>query len=149
MSVLRCKRGIQRLAIMYKIIMRWISRLLTCLVLLLASCTSTKYVPVESVKHDSVYLNKIVKDSVYVKDSVLIVKGDTITEYRYKYIYQYKDRTDTLYITKTDTIRVPYPVERPLTRWEQLKDRAGGIVMFVLIITLLIVFGRLVYKLKK
>ena len=134
---------------MYKIIMRWISRLLACLVLLLASCTSTKYVPVESVKHDSVYLNKIVKDSVYVKDSVLIVKGDTITEYRYKYIYQYKDRTDTLYITKTDTIRVPYPVERPLTRWEQLKDRAGGIVLFVLIITLLIVFGRLVYKLKK
>lgn len=138
---------------MYKIIMRWISRFLPCLVLMLTSaicsCTSTKYVPVESVKHDSVYLNKIVKDSVYIKDSVLIVKGDTITEYRYKYIYQYKDRTDTLYFTKTDTIRVPYPVERPLTRWEQLKDRAGGIVMFVLIITLLIVFGRLVYKLKK
>ncbi len=138
---------------MYKIIMRWISRFLPCLVLMLTSaicsCTSTKYVPVESVKHDSVYLNKIVKDSVYIKDSVLIVKGDTITEYRYKYIYQYKDRTDTLYFTKTDTIRIPYPVERPLTRWEQLKDRAGGIVMFVLIITLLIVFGRLVYKLKK
>ena len=133
--------------------MRWISRFLPFLVLLLmsaiCSCTSTKYVPIESVKHDSVYLNKIVKDSVYIKDSVLIVKGDTITEYRYKYIYQYKDKTDTLYITKTDTIRVPYPVERPLTRWEQLKDRAGGIVMFVLIITLLIVFGRLVYKLKK
>lgn len=134
---------------MYKIIMRWISRFLPCLVVLLASCTSTKYVPVESVKHDSVYVNQIVKDSVYVKDSVLVVKGDTITEYRYKYIYQYKDRTDTLYITKTDTIRVPYPVERPLTRWEQLKDRAGGVVMFVLIITLLIVLGRLVYKLKK
>lgn len=134
---------------MYKIIMRWIIRFLPCLVILLASCTSTKYVPVESVKHDSVYVNQIVKDSVYVKDSVLIVKGDTITEYRYKYIYQYKDRTDTLYITKTDTIRVPYPVERPLTRWEQLKDRAGGVVMFVLIITLLIVFGKLVYKMKK
>lgn len=129
--------------------MRWISRFLPCLVLLLASCTSTKYVPVESVKRDSVYLNKIVKDSVYIKDSILIVKGDTITEYRYKYIYQYKDRTDTLYITKTDTIRVPYLVERPLTRWEKLKDKAGGIVLFVLIITLLIVFGRLVYKLKK
>lgn len=134
---------------MYKIIMRWIIRFLPCLVILLASCTSTKYVPVESVKHDSVYVNQIVKDSVYIKDSVLIVKGDTITEYRYKYIYQYKDRTDTLYITKTDTIRVPYPVERPLTRWEQLKDRAGGVVMFVLIITLLIVFGKLVYKMKK
>lgn len=134
---------------MYKIIMRWIIRFLPCLVILLASCTSTKYVPVESVKHDSVYVNQIVKDSVYIKDSVLIVKGDTITEYRYKYIYQYKDRTDTLFITKTDTIRVPYPVERPLTRWEQLKDRAGGVVMFVLIITLLIVFGKLVYKMKK
>ena len=134
---------------MYKIIMRWIIRFLPCLVVLLASCASTKYVPVESVKHDSVYVNQIVKDSVYVKDSVLIVKGDTVTEYRYKYIYQYKDRTDTLYITKTDTIRVPYPVERPLTRWEQLKDRAGGVVMFVLIITLLIVFGKFVYKMKK
>lgn len=113
------------------------------------SCRSVKYVPVESVKRDSVYLNKIVKDSIYVKDSVLIVKGDTVTEYRYKYIYQYKDRTDTVYVTKTDSVQVPYPVEKQLTRWQQFKVDVGGWVIAIVIITVLIVFGRFVYKLKK
>lgn len=113
------------------------------------SCQSVKYVPVESVKCDSVYLNKIIKDSIYAKDSVLIVKGDTVTEYRYKYIYQYKDRTDTLYVTKTDSVQVPYPVEKELTRWQKIRLNVGGWAIGIVIITVLIVVGKLVYKLKK
>ncbi len=113
------------------------------------SCRSIKYVPVESVRYDSIYFNKIVKDSVYVKDSVLIVKGDTITEYRYKYIYKYKDRIDTLYVTQTDSVQVPYPVEKQLTKWQQFKVEVGGWAVTIVVITILIVFGRFVYKLKK
>lgn len=113
------------------------------------SCRSIKYVPVESVRYDSIYFNKIVKDSVYVKDSVLIVKGDTITEYRYKYIYKYKDRIDTLYVTQTDSVQVPYPVEKQLTKWQQFKVDVGGWAVTIVVITILIVFGRFVYKLKK
>lgn len=115
----------------------------------ICSCRSVQYVPVESVKIDSVYLSKVMRDSVYIKDSVLIVKDDTIKEYRYKYIYKYKDRTDTVYSEKVDSIRVPYPVEAQLTKWQKLKQRMGGFAIAAIIIIILIVVGRLIYKLKK
>lgn len=102
--------------------------------------------PVESVKYDSVYLRKQVTDSIYVKDSVLIVKGDTITEYRYRYIYQYKDRTDTIYVNRTDTIREPYPVEAKLTRWQQVKQDVGGLAMGGILIIVAIFIYRLIKK---
>lgn len=115
----------------------------------ICSCRSIRYVPVETVKHDSVYFNKVVRDSVFVKDSVLIVKGDTVTEYRWKYVFKYKDRTDTLYVNRTDTIRVPYPVEAKLTKWQQFKMEAGGYAIALIIITILVIAGYMVYKLKK
>lgn len=117
----------------------------------ICSCSRVQYIPVESVKHDSVFFNRIQTDSVYVMDSVLVVKGDTITEYRYRYVYRYKDRTDTLYINRTDSIRVPYPVEveRKLTLWQRVKVGLGGYAIAAVIIIVLIVFGRQVYKLKK
>ena len=45
-----------------------------------------------------------------------------------KYRYLYRDRLvhDTLYVTRTDSVQVPYPVERQLTRWQQFKMRVGG-----------------------
>lgn len=76
------------------------------------SCTRHVYVPVETTKSDTVYLNRVQLDSIYMRDSVFIEKsGDTIREFQYKYIYRFKDRIDTLYISKTDSIQVPYPVE--------------------------------------
>lgn len=113
------------------------------------SCRSIKYVPVESVRYDSIYFNKIVKDSVYVKDSVLIVKGDTITEYRYKYIYKYKDRIDTLYVTQTDSVQVPYLVEKNLTRWQQMKLELGGWALGIILIVTLAIIVLLVCRKRK
>ncbi len=76
------------------------------------SCRSVRYVPVETVSSDTVYLNRVKLDSVYVMDSVFIDRaGDTIREWRYRYIYKYKDRIDTVYVAKTDSVQVPYPVE--------------------------------------
>ena len=76
------------------------------------SCTKHVYVPVETTKSDTVYMNRVQLDSIYMRDSVFIEKsGDTIREFQYKYIYRFKDRIDTLYISKTDSIQVPYPVE--------------------------------------
>ena len=116
--------------------------------LLVCSC-KTKYVPVETVKYDSVYFNRVQTDSVFIKDSVLVVKGDTTIEYRYKYIYRYKTLTDTLYINRTDSVQVPYPVEKELTKWQKLCVNVGGWAIGIVIITILVVVGRLVYKLKK
>lgn len=142
---------------LYDYIMGKVSRLITlapfmCIILLASaiwSCRSIKYVPVESIQYDSVYLNKVVKDSIYIKDSVLLVKGDTIIEYRYKYIYQYKDKTDTLYVTKTDSVQVPYPVEKQLTWWQQFQIDVGGWAIGIAIISAIIVIMVVVRKMKK
>ena len=97
------------------------------------SCTRHVYVPVETTKSDTVYLNRVQLDSIYMRDSVFVEKsGDTIREFQYKYIYMFKDRIDTLYISKTDSIQVPYPVEvvkykTPQWCWWTL----GGIVLLL------------------
>lgn len=113
------------------------------------SCRTVQYVPVETVRTDSLYFNTVSTDSVYVKDSVLVVKGDTVTEYRWRYVYRYKDRTDTVYVSRTDSVQVPYPVEKELNRWQRFKMDIGGYALAAVVVTVLIVFGRLVYKLKK
>lgn len=114
--------------------MRHIVFLLLFLAVLAAtSCTRHVYVPVETTKSDTVYLNRVQLDSIYMRDSVFIEKsGDTIREFKYKYIYRFKDRTDTLYLSKTDSIQVPYPVEvvkykTPQWCWWAL----GGIVLLL------------------
>ena len=115
-----------------------------------SGCRTIEYYPLETVRIDTVYVNKQRVDSVMVRDSVHIIeKGDTVTEFRLKYIYKYKDRTDTLYISKTDTVSVPYPVEKQLTKWQQTKVNYGGWAMGVILVFILIVVGCMVYKLKK
>lgn len=113
------------------------------------SCRTVQYMPVETVRTDSLYFNTVSTDSVYVKDSVLIVKGDTVTEYRWRYVYKYKDRTDTVYVSRTDSVQVPYPVEKELTRWQRFKMDIGGYALAAVVVIVLIVFGRMVYKQKK
>lgn len=115
----------------------------------ICSCSSV-YVPRETIKHDTTYINKLIKDSIYLKDSVYIhSKNDTVFFEKYKYQYIDKVVRDTSYVVKSDTISVPYPVEKRLTRWQQLKLDIGGISIGIIIITILVVVGRAVYFLKK
>lgn len=116
----------------------------------ICSCRSVEYVPREIIKHDTTYINKLIKDSIYLKDSVYIhSKNDTVLVEKYKYQYIGKVVRDTSYVVKSDTISVPYPVEKRLTRWQQLKLDIGGISIGIIIITILVVVGRAVYFLKK
>lgn len=116
----------------------------------MVSCRSIRYVPVETTKTDSVYFNKLVHDSIIIKDSVYVKeKGDTIYQYKYKYIYKDKSVHDTLYIERTDSVRVPYPVEAQLTRWQQIKMNTGGYALAIGFFVIIIVFARFVIKLKK
>ena len=115
-----------------------------------SGCKTIKYYPLETVRHDTVYIQSARLDSILVKDSVHITeKGDTVTEFRLKYIYKYKDRTDTLYLSKVDTVSVPYPVEKELTKWQSVKVDYGGWAIALVFVFILIVVGRIVYKLKK
>lgn len=88
--------------------------LLFVLVLLFfVSCTKTLYVPVENTKIE--YQDKIVesRDSIYLKDSVIVfIKGDTVFKDRYKTKLVYKERIDTFTYIKVDTISKPVIIEK-------------------------------------
>lgn len=86
--------------------------LVVLLVLLCISCTTTKYIdkpiPVETVRTE--YVNQYYRDSIFVHDSIdRYISGDTVFQYKYKYIYRYFNHTDTL--IKTDSIEVPVEVK--------------------------------------
>lgn len=118
--------------------------------LALAGCSRAQYVPVETVRRDSIYLTQIQRDSIYKYDSIHVRdKGDTVFVDRYKYLFVDKLRRDTLYVCRTDTVRVPYPVERELTRWERFRLDVGGYAVCAVVVTILIVVGYMAYKLKK
>jgi len=107
---------------------------------MLVGCKSnTVYVPVESVKTE--YKDRLIKDSIYVLDSVIIAKnGDTVIISKYKYIYKNKLVRDT--VNTTDSIRVPYPVittieVNRLKDWQIVLMILGGV--FICCIGLLII----------
>ena len=118
--------------------------------LMIVSCRSVKYVPVETVKTDSVYVNKVQRDSIRLQDSIFVfVKGDTVRIEKYKYLYRDRVVVDTVYKVQCDTIRVPYPVEKPLTRWQKWKLDLGGFAMAAILAFLAFGIFRLVRKLRK
>lgn len=91
------------------------------LMLILCGCR-TEYVPIESVRYDSLMITKLMRDSVYVRDSVYLkAKGDTIFKNKDRYVYVYKNLVDTFYMEKIREKEVPVPVERKLTWWERVK----------------------------
>nr|DAT14662.1 MAG TPA: hypothetical protein [Caudoviricetes sp.] len=116
----------------------------------LSSCRSIKYVPVETVRTEYKTRDSIRFDSIYQQDSVYVaVKGDTIYQYRYKYLYkyQYLNRTDT--VIKIDSVQIPYPVEKQLTRWQTIKMELGGWAIGVILLFALVIVGRLIYWSRK
>ena len=107
------------------------------IIFMLASCR-TEYIPVESVRYDSIYFAKLQKDSIYIQDSIYIKeKGDTVFVDKFKYIYKYVNLQDTCYIEKKDSILIPYPVERKLTWWERKTQNLGDWVAELIIIVIL------------
>lgn len=101
--------------------------------LLLCGCR-TEYVPVESVRYDSVMIETLMRDSVFVRDSVYLQeKGDTVYKYKDRFVYVYKNRVDTFFAEKIREIEVPVQVERKLTWWERVKLNYAEWVIAVLV----------------
>ena len=87
------------------------SILVTVSLALLSGCKTvkTEYVPVQSVRVE--YRDKLIKDSVYVLDSIFSYsKNDTVFNNKYRYFTRNYYLKDTINVR--DTIRVPYPVEK-------------------------------------
>lgn len=127
--------------------MKWI---FIIVFLCLFSCRSIKYVPVETVKTEKEYIDRVKRDSIHVHDSIFVLmKGDTVFRDRYHTVYKDRYFRDTMYMHKTDSIQVPYPVEKPLSKWKNFKLQVGGFSIAAIIVIILIVVGKIVYKLKK
>lgn len=100
----------------------------------LSSCRSVQYIPVESIKTEIEYRDRWQRDSIHVHDSIVIQsKGDTVFRDRWHTLYRDRYLRDTTYIYRTDSIQVPYLVERELTWWQSMKQETGGIAIGVII----------------
>ena len=122
--------------------------------MLFGSCQTIKYVPVEIIRTE--YVSKtdtfIQKDSIHVKDSVFIYsRNDTM--FVNKWHIAYKDKIVKKIIcdaiVKEDSIQVPYPVEKKLSKWEGIKMDFGGMAIGASIVSVLMIIIGVVMKVRK
>ena len=118
-----------------------------------SSC-KTKYVSVP--EYHKEYITKTdsftQRDSIFSKDSIYMwMQGDTI--YKEKFSVIYKDRWRDRYlcdtVIKTDSVRVPYPVEKKLSKWQQIKLDIGEWVIVALALSLIALVVIIVRKILK
>ncbi len=117
--------------------MRELTRIIVLILLaiMLYGCKSIQYVPVETIKRDTTYISQIKIDSIYHRDSIYVEhKGDTVYLSKYKYLYKYIEKHDTLWREKTDTIQVVYPVEAQLTKWQKIKINMGEYLIAAIVL---------------
>ena len=154
--------------------MKWIY----CIILIIAlcSCRSVKYVPVESTA-DSIVVEKLVEvqlppDSATIRallecdeNGKVVLSWLDIANSKNaqaqltidslgNLLAKMKTQPDTIYkpskeVIVTKEVKVPYPVDKELTRWQQMKLELGGWAFGIIITAALIIVGRLVYKSRK
>ena len=130
--------------------------LILALCLIVVGCKTT-YVPIEKevVKYDSIYIHSIKVDSIKEVDSVFVntyVKGDTIYQDKYKYVYRYQDklRVDTMLVERVDSVYIEKPImiEKQLSWWQKTKQDVGGIAIGVAIALLLYLAYKIYHRIK-
>lgn len=140
--------------------------------LFFTSCKSIQYVPVETVKVETIHNTDtlIVRDTINNEketiireaspaDSLLLAKvGLQLDESKRIIILLQKElaekshqeiehKTDT--VEKIKEIQVPYPVEKQLTKWEKTKMHIGeGLVWILIVVFVVIIVGWLI-KMRK
>lgn len=102
------------------------------LLLIFNSCRS-RHLPIsENNTADSLRAISVRSDSIVIHDSIYIVeRGDTVFQYKYKYIYRDRVLHDTLHHHRCDTITQFVEVEKQLTFWQQKKMEIGSLVMWI------------------
>ena len=106
-------------------------------IMLLCGCKSVSRVEGVGyrIERDTVMQTRWRTDSVVMHDSVVIVdSGERRVERVVQWRYRLRTITDTAYISKTDSVPVPYAVEKKLGKWEQAKVDYGGYAISALII---------------
>ena len=115
-----------------------------------SGCKSIEYVPVETVRTDTLWQKIVERDSIIVNDSVIVrEKGDTVMIEKWHTKYRDRLKTDTMYVSKTDSVQVPYPVEKKLTRWETFCIDYGKVMLGASVVLVAFIIIWLVRKIKK
>lgn len=140
------------------------------------SCRSVKYVPVES-SADSVVIEKLVEVQLPPDSSTIRAllecdengrvvlswldiansknaQAQLTIDSLGNLLAKMRTQPDTVYlpskeVTVTKKEKVPYPVEKELTRWQQMKIELGGWAFGIIIAFALIIVGWLVYRSRK
>ena len=132
--------------------MKMMSRLLVAILagLSLWGCKPYKVAQRETVIKDSLYIVQRMIDRVLIRDSVYERHvHDTVYKYKERETVRYLSLRDTLYIEKRDSVSVPYPVERQLTKWEAIRMRLGDILLIIVNIGLIYVVIWLIRRRKR
>lgn len=121
----------------------------TGLLMMCSGCTTTEYVTVEKVRTDTLWKTHTQLDSIYIErhDSIVTYqKGDTVTVDRWHYRDRWRDRvkTDTIYKSKTDTVKVAVAQQKtkPLTWWQQARIYLADVLLWALAIGVVIYIGK-------
>ena len=129
-------------------IARWVAAIAVVVCMLSAGCTRTVYVPQTSVQRDSIYITQYKRDSIYMHDSVFVhMKADTLIVERWRTRYVERLVSDTLYIEKADTLRIPYPVEKPLSTMQKIEIRLCRALLAVAAVSVIAAY--IIYRIKR
>ena len=119
-------------------------------IVLVCSCQSVRYVPVETVKTDSIRVVDVQRDSIYVLDSIFVREAhDTVYITKWRTEYKEALRVDTFHVQRIDSINTIVEVEKKLTKWQQTKMDVGAGVMYAVPILIAVGLYILYRKLKK
>lgn len=142
----------------------------------ICSCRSVKYVPVESTA-DSIVVEKLVEVQLPPDSSTIRAllecdengrvvlswldiansknaQAQLVIDSLGNLLAKMRTKPDTVYlpskeVTVTKEVKVPYPVEKDLTRWQQMKLELGGWAFGIIITAAMIIVGWIVYKSRK
>lgn len=116
----------------------------------------TVYVPVETVRTDTLKVAHIVTDSVFVErhDSVVsYIKGDTVMVEKWHWRDRWRDRVshDTIYKSRTNTVRVAVPQQQTeqLTKWQKTRIKIANWLLWAVGALLVAIVGRFVWRLRR
>jgi hypothetical protein len=116
---------------------------------LVCSCKSVEYVPVvqKETHTDSIYLTKVQRDSIWLHDSIRVeARNDTVRVDRWHTKYVERLLHDTLYLSKRDSIPVPYEVVKEVPAKVSKMERAFMWLGILSIMALTLLVGRWLSK---
>ena len=119
----------------------------------LCSCRSVRYVEVPRVSRDTLRVVQVeirrdsVRDSIFLRE---FVRGDTVYMVKYIERQKWRDRwrVDTVHAVRVDSVGVPYPVERKVSRWDKVRYmwRGAAVGLVLAVVAIAVVWLRRRYR---